>query len=205
MRPVSTFVERMSEQELALKVLKDGRGIEVRCYEPNDFEALVSMYANLSEETLRWAMPPYHREKIASWVADLPNSIMLVAVSENKIVGHLMVTTMDSPRVRYTGELHVYLHQDFQNVGLGAIMVREGLSLAKKRGMHRVGLFVVADNERAIRLYEKLGFEREGLRPETDITDDGRYHDLVVMGILLWSLERHPVEKTRRTNRRWGT
>ena len=176
----------MSQQELAGQiVLKDGRRVQVRLYEQDDFEGLVSMYSTLSEETLKWALPPYDRRKIAAWIDDLPSTIMLVAVSEDKIVGHLMITTMPSRRVRYTGELHVFLHQDFQNVGLGAAMTGESLRLARARGMHRIGLFVVSDNERAIRLYEKLGFEREGLRRETDITEDGRYHDLVVMGILL--------------------
>ena len=35
--------------------LKDGRKVVIRAYSPRDKEGLVSMYADLSEETLRWA------------------------------------------------------------------------------------------------------------------------------------------------------
>lgn len=184
----------MSEQELAGDVvLKDGRRVLLRAYEQNDFEGLVSMYASLSEETLRYAMRPFDRKKIGTWITDLPNTIMLVALSEDKIIGHLMIDKLSSPIVRTTGELHIFLHQDFQSAGLGTAMIRESLSLARAKGLHRIGLSVVADNHLAIGLYEKLGFVKEGVRPECDILDDGRYHDLVEMGILFresgWDLK----------------
>jgi RimJ/RimL family protein N-acetyltransferase len=42
---------------------------------------------------------------------------------------------------------------------------------------------VFAFNFRAIHVYEKLGFVREGLRREV-LFMDGVYHDAVVMGLL---------------------
>jgi RimJ/RimL family protein N-acetyltransferase len=49
--------------------------------------------------------------------------------------------------------------------------------------LHRVGLNVISTNERAIALYEKLGFVREGSQREWGIRD-GRRFDLVYYGIL---------------------
>jgi RimJ/RimL family protein N-acetyltransferase len=166
-------------------VLKDGRKLRLRTYKPSDREGLVTMYAGLSKESLRWSMPPYNRERIDRWTSNLENSIILLAFEAQGIVGHLQISLGTSPRFRGTGDLFIYLHQDFQNAGLGAALMSEGIALARARRMHRIELTVIADNHRAIRLYEKVGFQREGLKRENYLAEDGKYHDEVVMGILL--------------------
>ncbi len=50
-------------------------------------------------------------------------------------------------------------------------------------GMHRVWLHVYEYNHRAIRAYEKAGFRREGVLREAHY-HDGRFHDVIVMGLL---------------------
>ncbi len=64
-------------------------------------------------------------------------------------------------------------------------MMKESLSLARKMGLHRVGLSVVADNKPAIRVYEKVGFQNEGVRKDSYHAEDGQYHDMVEIGIIL--------------------
>jgi RimJ/RimL family protein N-acetyltransferase len=51
------------------------------------------------------------------------------------------------------------------------------------RNLHRVALAVLTWNERAIRLYRKLGFVAEGTLRD-DVFYDRRYHDQIVMSIL---------------------
>lgn len=48
--------------------------------------------------------------------------------------------------------------------------------------LHRVYLRALADNSQAIRSYEKAGFVHEGLLKD-DVCIEGRYHDIVWMGI----------------------
>lgn len=55
--------------------------------------------------------------------------------------------------------------------------------------LHRITLYVHAFNERAIRAYEKSGFQREGLMREAHYMD-GRYSDVVVMGLLPDDLDK---------------
>jgi RimJ/RimL family protein N-acetyltransferase len=148
-------------------------------------EALISMYAGLSQESLMWSMPPYNRQRIERWTSNLESSIILIALDNGKIVGHLQISKGPSPRFREMGDLFIYLHQGHQNVGLGAALMREGIRIAKEQRMHRVELTVVADNHRAIKLYEKVGFQREGLKRENYLGEDGRYHDEIIMGIIL--------------------
>lgn len=166
-------------------VLKDGRRVKIRPYTPSDKEGLFSMYASLSQESLRWSMPPYNRERIERMTSDLENRIIVLGVDGQRVVGHLQISLATNARFRGTGDLFIYLHQDYQNAGLGAALMREGIAQAKNRRVHRVELTVVAENHRAIRLYEKVGFQREGLKRENYLDEDGKYHDEIEMGILL--------------------
>lgn len=143
------------------------------------------MYAGLSQESLQWSMPPYNRQRIERWTSNPESSIILIALDNGRVVGHLQISIGLSPRFREMGDLFIYLHQDYQNIGLGAALMREGIKIARERHLHRVELTVVADNSRAIRLYEKVGFQREGLKRENYQGEDGKYHDEIVMGILL--------------------
>lgn len=52
------------------------------------------------------------------------------------------------------------------------------------RGGHRIGFDVTADNARALRLYERLGFRREGLIRECWLRPDGQWADCLLMGLL---------------------
>jgi RimJ/RimL family protein N-acetyltransferase len=88
-------------------------------------------------------------------------------------------------RRKGVGEVFIYIHQDFQNIGLGTVMMKKAIELAKERRFHRLGLTVVADNHRAIKVYENVGFKKEGVARDAFYGDDHRYHDEVEMGLLL--------------------
>src|SRR5260370_34053361 len=135
-----------------LSILKDGRRVTLRTYKPSDKEGLVSMYAGLSQESLRWSMPPYNRERIERMTFDLENRIIVLAFHSQKVVGHLQISLATNARFRGTGDLFIYLHQDFQNAGLGAALVNEGIVSARGRRVHSVELTGLADKHRAVRL-----------------------------------------------------
>ena len=130
-------------------------------------------------------MPPYDRQRIERWTSNLDNSIILVAADRGRIVGHLQISIGTNPPFRSKGELFVYLHDDYQNLGLGAALMKEAIRAARERRLHRIELTVVADNHRAIRLYEKVGFRHEGVKRENYLAEDGKYHDEIIMGIIL--------------------
>ena len=49
--------------------------------------------------------------------------------------------------------------------------------------LHRIQLIVLDFNERALHLYQKLGFVEEGIQREARLVD-GKWHDVVMMSIL---------------------
>src|SRR5207247_11035585 len=101
----------------------------------------------------------------------------LIEQYENVMLRNLQISIGTRPRFREMGDLFIYLHQEYQNAGLGAALMNQAVTLARERRLHRVELTVVADNHRAIRLYEKVGVQREGLKRENYLGEDGKYHD----------------------------
>jgi len=130
-------------------------------------------------------MPPYTREVVERWLSNLQNLIVIVAFYGDKIVGHAQIFKFPHSRRKGTGELIIYLHQDFHGIGLGTAMLNRLIELARKEELHRIGLSVILDNKRAIHLYQKIGFKIEGIMKDTYFGEDGKYHDELVMGLIL--------------------
>jgi RimJ/RimL family protein N-acetyltransferase len=165
--------------------LKGGRFVVIRDFQIVDKEKLVEMYASLSSEAVRWGMPPYTRDVIDRWIGNLQNLTILIAVCDDKIVGHAQLFKLPHPRRKGTCNLVIYLHQDFHNQGLGTTMLTELLHLARSERLHRINLQVIADNEQAVHLYEKFGFTIEGRMKDSYLGEDGKYHDELAMGLIL--------------------
>jgi putative acetyltransferase len=162
--------------------LKDGREVTVRFLTPEDKERLSELFASMSDEALKWGMPPYTKDVIERWINNIPNLIPIVAETNNRLVGYATIFKYPHPRRKGVSDLGMYLHQDYHNVGLGTALLTFLLDLAKKQGVHRIGLHVIADNAIAIHLYEKFGFKIEGVMKEAYFGADGKYHDEIVMG-----------------------
>lgn len=164
--------------------LKDGRRVTVRPLGNADKEGIVAFYSSLSPLALRWSLPPYDRARVERFFSSPEPLIGVVGEAAGRIVGHLHIFRFVS-RMSHVGELIIYLHQDYLNVGLGTAMMKEGIELAMARGLLRVQLSVIAGNANAVHLYEKLGFQREGVRAEAYLGEDGHYYDSIDVGLIL--------------------
>jgi len=169
--------------------LKDGRIALIREFSTEDKEKLVAFYESLSAEALQWGLPPYTREHVENyWLKNLQNMIMLVALHDDRVVGHAQIYKFPNPRRKATGDLLIYVHQVFQNVGLGTAMLTELIRLARQEGLHRVSLRTVADNKLAVHAYEKVRFKVEGVMKDCYFGEDDKYYDELVMGLVFGSL-----------------
>lgn len=110
--------------------------------------------------------------------------VQLVALDADKLVGWCDIIIYERPTMRHGGSLGIGILPAWRGQGLGAQLIARALEAARERRLVRVQLHVRADNERAVRLYESLGFRHEGcLRRELCI--DGAYYDALVMAVLL--------------------
>jgi ribosomal protein S18 acetylase RimI-like enzyme len=126
------------------------------------------------------------RERIErGWFSDLKNVIAIVALHDDRIVGHEQIMKFIHPQRKGSGDLVICLHQSFHNVRLGTAMLTELIKLGRSGGMHRIGLHVIADNKWAVHLYEKLGFTIGGTTKDSYFGENGEYNDELAMGLIL--------------------
>jgi putative acetyltransferase len=88
----------------------------------------------------------------------------LVACVDNRVVGALSLRTFpQNPRRKHVAQLGMMVRDDWQGKGVGTALMRAAVDFADKwLNLTRIELEVYTDNEPALRLYEKFGFEIEG-------------------------------------------
>ncbi len=120
-----------------------------------------------------------------SFVEDIikPGYPQFVALAEGEVVGWCDVLPKTWPIHRHVGIVGMGLLPDHRGQGLGRRLLQRTLDDARASGLSRVELTVREDNGSAIALYEKLGFEAEGVQRNA-FKVDGRYHNLIMMAVL---------------------
>jgi hypothetical protein len=69
--------------------LKDGRELVVRRFTEGDKDSVAEMMASLSDEAVRWGMPPYTRERLErGWWSRMENVTALVALDGDRVAGY---------------------------------------------------------------------------------------------------------------------
>jgi L-phenylalanine/L-methionine N-acetyltransferase len=98
-----------------------------------------------------------------------------------KVIGCAGLQVYASPRLRHSGGIGIMIHKDYQGNGAGQKLMEALIDLADNWLMLvRVELTVYTDNERAINLYKKMGFESEGIKRKAAIRE-GKYADEYMM------------------------
>ncbi len=109
-------------------------------------------------------------------------NFMLVALVDNKIVGSCSLRTNEARiRFKHRGVIGITILQEHWGKGIGKNLFEFLIDEAKENGIRRLELETRVDNERAISLYKKMGFEIEG-RLKDCVYIDGEYFDNYIMG-----------------------
>jgi RimJ/RimL family protein N-acetyltransferase len=106
--------------------------------------------------------------------------VSMAAFVGGRVVGHCAINRRKFREDRHAGVFGIAILDGFRGVGIGEKMVGAALDEARRIGIQLVELDVFSTNAAAIRLYEKMGFEKAGTIPDK-IFRRGRYYDEDVM------------------------
>jgi RimJ/RimL family protein N-acetyltransferase len=129
-------------------------------------------------------LPPMTHDQAEAWVARVaaqPHS--WVVEFGGRCVGAARLHSLEQHDARASYAIGLQVPA-LLGMGLGTEVTRLVLAYAFGAiGLHRVGLRVLATNERAIRCYSACGFVEEG-RERESARVDGAWQDDILMGIL---------------------
>jgi RimJ/RimL family protein N-acetyltransferase len=167
------------------------RDIVIRQIAPDDAPAFLALCRRLDTETRFMMLEPDERTTTVdeqraaiNGLLASANQMIFVAVDEPRIVGYVEAKRGEFRRNRHSAYIVAGVLQSHAGRGLGSKLFVAVESWARFAGIARLELTVMAHNAAAIRLYEKLGFTREGTR-RWSMRVDGEYVDEFAMAKLL--------------------
>ena len=160
---------------------------EVRAAREDDVEPWLALFAAVASEG-RWIgteLPLDEDRKRADFAASVarPDSegTLVMADAGGELVGTLNIKLLPYG----VAELGMMVADGWRGRGVGSALLEAAVDWARNNGAHKVALQMWPHNERARALYEKFGFEVEGLLRRHYPRRNGEIWDAVVMGLLL--------------------
>lgn len=114
--------------------------------------------------------------------SDKPRNLFLVAVVDDLIVGFSRCEGLTLKRFAHKVEFGVCVLQDYWGYGIGKNLLAESIAWSDANGILKITLSVLETNDKAIKLYQKLGFKIEGILKNDKILSDGKFYNTIMMG-----------------------
>jgi RimJ/RimL family protein N-acetyltransferase len=165
--------------------------VAVRQIREADAGSLLQLQRRLDEETEMMMLEPGERSESADEVRPhlqetiaSPNSTIIVAESDSQIVGYVSAVGGSYRRTRHSAYVVIGVSRAYQGRGIGRSLLGAMRSWAVQRGVARLELTVRAEDEPARRLYERVGFQVEGVR-RGSLQVNGELIDELAMALVL--------------------
>lgn len=118
-------------------------------------------------------------------ILDSNTQLYLVAVEDGKVVGTGSFSAFEKERLAHRGEISIAVKKAMWGKHVGTCLMEELIRFAKETArVEIISLEVRSDNERAIHLYKKFGFETVG-RFDGFMKINGAYVSCNIMRLLL--------------------
>lgn len=156
----------------------------------NEAECFWNLMNQLDYETKYMLYEPRERIKNLPRIESLiQNSLegddfLIVAEAESKLVGYISAQKGAVNRIAHSAYIVVGILQEYRGMGIGTEFFRRLDVWAQEKHITRLELTVICENEVAKHLYEKSGFEIEGVK-RNSVLVDGKYMDEFYMAKLL--------------------
>ncbi len=108
------------------------------------------------------------------------NQYWYVAEENGKVIGLGILMNHGNLRRKHVGVITLMVNSDYQNKGVGSLLMDKLINLSESINIIRLELCVFRDNYKAINLYKKFGFKEEGIKVKSALKN-GEYIDEIMM------------------------
>lgn len=172
---------------------KDGKNIIIRSVIQEDASATLNIkHSSILEEVHQLVTPEEFKTTLESetkWIEkhiENPYYIAIVAILDDKIVGLIDFSNGPKERISHTGDFGMSVEKSVRSLGIGTLLLKALIDWAKATDkIEKINLRVHSDNNIAIGLYKKMGFEIEGVQKRDLKYGPDKYVGTVFMGKFL--------------------
>ena len=160
-----------------------------RNIEKVDTESLWNMMNQLDYETKFMLYEPGERVKnLARLQGTVDNAVngndlCYLAVDGNEIIGYIVAQIGNVRKTKHSAYIVIGIREKYRNRGIGTEFFKKINEWAEEKNLVRLELTVICNNEIALNLYKKNGFEIEGIKRKA-MYIDGEYVDEYYMSKL---------------------
>lgn len=118
--------------------------------------------------------------------AESSNEIEILAVVDGAVVATAGISAIGrKEKVRHRAEFGVSVEKACWGLGIGQALMAACIECAKEAGYAQLELDVVAENKRAVAMYQKAGFVEYGRNPRGFLSRTSGYQELILMRLEL--------------------
>lgn len=164
--------------------LRDGTQVSLRPMVKEDAGKLFEFFQHVPpEDRVFFKEDVTRREVIDAWARglDYEKILPLLAEAKGRIVGDATLHRRSFGWMSHVGRLRVATAQDYRHRGLGTKLVEALLQVAQAVDIEKLDVGLMAEQDAAIRAFERLGFARAARFPEHVKDLGGGRHDFVVL------------------------
>jgi RimJ/RimL family protein N-acetyltransferase len=150
-------------------------GFEIRRARPADAAALVALAEAVASEPEGWLVTDGawrsvgEERRYLRAIARYPHAAVFVAEAGEHVVARLSLARDPHPASAHVADLGLMVAASHRRHGIGRALLDAAAEWARGSGIRKLELHVFPHNTAAVALYERFGFEREGVRK-------GHYH-----------------------------
>ena len=127
-----------------------------------------------------------HEAQFLREKTDSARELQLLAELDGAVVGMAGIACVgEREKLRHRASLGIGIDRAYWGLGIGRALTQACIECAGRAGYAQLELDVVAENERAIALYESLGFTEFGRNPRGFRSRRGVWQELVLMRLEL--------------------
>ena len=167
--------------------------LTVRRARPEDADAIVAYLNMISYETNQLGFSGHafgmsveqEYEYLASIESGECQDIIITGWINDNLVAIANINRNTAPHEKHRGEMGISVRLAHQGVGVGSCLLSHIKEIARENNIEMLTLWVRTDNENAIALYRKYGFEVAGTLPCGHKHDGHVCHDLHIMYVYI--------------------
>ncbi len=168
--------------------LADRRKVTLDWLKKEDIPEVVEVLNEVIKEDRYLFMnnPITNMERELEWFerATKEGMLYLTARIDGKFVGGASIHPQ-TDKHSHIASYGIFINKNHRNLGLGTLLTREFVEIAKKKELEILQLSVYATNERAFKVYKKCGFRQAGRLTKGIKFLDGTYTDEILMELPL--------------------